>query len=417
MVEWDLINNYVDLMTYISDAPHEFFEASAIYLLSTVARKFVFLSTPDIEIFSDSLSGKKLNLWFCLIGKSRISRKSTVLSKAEEYIKYIDKNLLLPKDFTPESAIRDMSKKKKGDSVVCTWIHDEVSGFFQAVRKKDYMITTDTLLSRIYDGRDYEKETISRGREVIKDPYLTMLVSSTEYLPTIFIEDHLRQGFLNRFIFVVKLKRDKHMKLKQTVDEDIIKDLREIGDILKTIYNYDINIPILFSEDAKNVYDEYEEYIEDIIEKNELDIREGFYGNIPNLTQKLSSLFRISRLKPEDIYTYNKPFLMIEEEDVERAISYTKKCIKWFEEVIKIMKIKPERKRLLIDESGIEYIKTLLREHGGCMKKSDLLKLSKMSFTKFNEIINTLVLRDEIEVIEMKSGKSGRKPIFIKLRD
>lgn len=414
MEDFDFIEKYVKLMSNISDAPEEFFRSSAIYLLSTVVgRKFIFLSAPEVEIFSDTISGKLLNMWFIIIGKSRITRKSTVLSKAEQYIEYIDPNLLLPKDFTPESFIKDLSEKCIEGETYATWIHDEVSGFFTALKKKEYMVSTDTIMSRIYDGRDYVRETISRGKELIKRPYLTILVSSTEYLPSLFLDDHLRQGFLNRFIFVY-CKRNKWKNVNYIIDDEIITELRNLGNYLKSIRTYPNTIPMSFTSGAKEIFDEYESKIEDMIENEDLGIKEGFYGNMPNNLIKISSLFRISRMTIDDIYLNDKILLTIEEEDVEKGIEYIEKTKEWFEEVIRLMKLKSERKTIFTDESNIEYIKYILKENNGIMKKSELLKKSKLSYAKFSEIIETLKNRKEIE-IETGESSGGRKPILIKL--
>ena len=412
--DFDFIEKYISLLKEITDAPEEFFEASALYLVSTfVGRNFVFLSLPELRIFSDEISGKLLNLWFILIGKSRVARKSTVISKAEEYVEYIAPDIILPKDFTPESLVNILASKTVGDVTHATWIHDEVSAFFLALRKKDYMVSTDTILSRIYDGRTYYRSTISRGKEVIKNPYLTTLLASTDFLPTTFSEDYLRQGFLNRFIYVVA-KRRQWRELKTGVDHDLINEMRQLAEWLRFLYEYPAVMPMQFDNNAKMVYDDFEKEIENTIESEDLDIKEGFYGNLPNTVIKLSCIYRISRMDLFELQNYTRPILIVEEEDVLKAINYVEKVKRWFDDVITLMKTKTRRKEVVTDESDIEYLKMILRQHGGEMKKSDLLRATKWNYQKFVEVLSTLISREEVIIYEGKST-GGRRPQIVKL--
>jgi len=112
----DFVSKYVRLLSGITDAPREFQETAALFLLSTaVGRKWVFQSLPETAIFSDKIgtTGKLLNLWFIIIGKSRITRKSSgVMSRVEEIAKKIfGEQLLISEAFTPESLIKEMSEK------------------------------------------------------------------------------------------------------------------------------------------------------------------------------------------------------------------------------------------------------------------------------------------------------------------
>ena len=413
-MRWDFVETYKGYMKKITDAPDEFFEASALYLISTfVGRNFVFITKPDISIFSDEPSGRLLNLWFVIIGKSRVARKTTVITKAEEYIDEIAPQIKLPIDFTPESFVHVMAEKTVDNITHATWIHDEVSGFFTALKKKDYMVSIDAIMSKIYDGKTYYRSTISRGKEVIKYPYFTILVGSTDYLPSTFSEDYLRQGFLNRFIYVVA-KRKRWKKLDTGVDQELINEMRALGDWLRLLFDFPMVMPMNFDSNAKTIYDRFEQEVETTIENEDLGIKEGYYGNLPNIVLKLSGIYRISRMTTTELMNYARPILIINEEDVLRAIEYAEKMKKWFDDVITLMKVKAKSKQVETHESDLEYLKYILRQHGGQMKKTELLRASKWAHDKFVQVLSTLISREEV-VITKGASSGGRKPDIIKL--
>ena len=115
MEKYDFVSRYVSLLSKITDAPKEFQAAAALFLLSTATgSKWTFRSIPDTSIFgiSDENSGRLLNLWFILMGKSRITRKSSgVMKHVEDLVKKVfRKEHTLTEAFTPESLIEQMSK-------------------------------------------------------------------------------------------------------------------------------------------------------------------------------------------------------------------------------------------------------------------------------------------------------------------
>jgi hypothetical protein len=172
----DFINKYVRLLSGITDAPKEFQEAAALLLISSaVGRRWMFRSLPDMAIFGEKVGtgGRLLNLWFIIMGKSRISRRTSgVLNPVEKITnKIIGEQQIISSAFTPESLVKEMSEKSVPSSVFrletpCFWLCDEVSWFFQQLKKKDsYMASVDAILSKLYDGNTYSRSTIGRGKD------------------------------------------------------------------------------------------------------------------------------------------------------------------------------------------------------------------------------------------------------------
>ena len=110
----DFITKYVEILAKITDAPSEYQEAAMLFLISTaIGRKWTFKSIPDASIFNkkQGSKGRLLNLWFIILGKSRISRKSSGVLKHVQGI--LDATLVKPnaltKSFTPEFLIKEMA--------------------------------------------------------------------------------------------------------------------------------------------------------------------------------------------------------------------------------------------------------------------------------------------------------------------
>lgn len=415
---FDFVTEYKMLMTNVTDAPDEFIEAAALFLISTaVGRNFQFMSLPDTPIFKQSLdpmqtSGRLLNLWFVLIGRSRITRKSTVISRCTELIEIVDEELILPTDFTPQALIKVMSEKMRNNETKCVWIHDEISGFFEQLKRSDFMVATDAILSKIYDGSAYVRSTIGRGREAIVNPYLTVLVASTEYLPTLFDEVRLRQGFLNRFIYVLG-RRKRRLNLRSSLAPDEEEKARELYKWIMAIYNREDIVFMNFDATAKKIYDEFEERIENDIEKKDLGIQEGYYGNLPNFVIKLSCIFRLSRMTADEIVAYDRPILTVNAQDVRRAIAYVWRAWDWFNEVVKMMKTTGLSRPVLTEENKIEMVYEIIKKSGGVISRSDLYRQAKLLSSELEEVLATLISQGRVvrEVIKT----AGRPRILYRI--
>ena len=366
----DFITRYQNLLSAITDAPDEFLKAVALCLLSTaVGRKWIFSSIPEKSIFSENSknTGKLLNLWFILIGKSRVSRKTSgVISPAIDVAKEVfGEERLLSEAFTPEFLISKMAQASTPvDGFLetrCLWISDEISWFFQLLKKRDsYMTSTDAFLSKMYDGKSYSRGTIGRNNEQIQNPYFTCLLCSTTYLPTLFDKLHLMLGFLNRFIFVIGTRGERKRLRTDPLTEDEKSEVKHIVDFLSTLDNRKSQTTIQMNTLAKQVYDSFEEAIEQRIETEDLGVREGYYGNLPNFVVRLACLFRISRLSADEIKSPSNEILTVEKSDVELAINYVWNAWTWFEQVIEIMETKTvskQKPRDLIKAAIIDLLK------------------------------------------------------------
>jgi hypothetical protein len=397
----DFITQYVRLLARITDAPEEYQEAAALFLLSTVAgRRWIFRSLPETLIFSEKPgnTGRILNLWFILIGKSRVSRKTSVLNQVEDMLKEIfGERRSLSKTFTPEFLVKEMSRKSEHiadeSETHCYWIKDEVAGFFKQLKRKDsYMADADDVLSTIYDGMTISRGTIGRDKETVHNPYLTTLLASTHRLPTLFDALQIELGFLNRFIYVVGERKQRKPLRKKPLDDEERQTANRMKDFLKALARMEAVTTIEMTGEAEQTYDSFEEEVERRIGSENLGIKEGYCGQLPNLVVRLSCLYRLSRMTLEEIRNYSNPMLAVEKQDVDRAIQYSRKAWKWFEEVIELMNTPRTNENNYGNLTNLGRMKVLeLLKDGPKMRKHFLQPLGDIGVG--HSLLDNLILR------------------------
>lgn len=366
----DFVEYFAEYSTGITGTSKLFRDSVALWLISTMASFKWRVS--DVGYSTNLMF---LNIWFMLIGKSRISHKSTIIKPAKKLVEEITErkrienekkdidywvNARLEDQFTPEALVsalndrcwdRNTKFSKWGMRTHAAWVDSEFSKFFAKINASDYMSGTSELLSVLYDGETYTMRTQSRGREEIINPYLTVLGASTEVLPKMFTDFQLSQGFLNRFMYIF---HNKDVTPRQFTDrmEERYKKIREW---LDTLYsnNKDCML-ILFDIEANDtkMTDElaaYEKFVDDEIANKDLGLIEAYFGNSPNILRQLAGLFRLSRLslkEMQDISNGKKDkhgrvnWKYICMQDYRRAKKFMEQMLSNFREVISIVQEK-----------------------------------------------------------------------------
>lgn len=401
--EWDLIGEYIGLMENITDAPREFQEAAALFLVSSfIGKNFVFLSLPEAPLFNSGsaggFGGKNLNLWFILIGKSRVSRKSTVVGRAEEVLDMIDASLKLPMDFTPQALVQVMKRMSDGKITRASWINDECSGFFEQLRKTDFMVTADTVMSRMYDGRSYKRTTVGRGEERVDEPFITVLLSSTEHLPGLFDVGRIRQGFLNRFIFI-PAKRTRNLELRTNLNDEERTRAEGIISWLRALYTTTQTYVMNMTTEAKDIYNEYEREIDKDIMSGELGVKEGYRGNLPNFLVRIACIYRVARMSERDLLEYNRPVIVVEKRDVDKAIEYVEEAWTRFEQVISMMRTSASSRMLLTEENKLEMVFRIINDsEDKKATRTQVYRQANLIGPDLDNVIGTLIRQGRVKM-------------------
>jgi len=170
----------------------DYHEACALAVLSIVAAG---------RVIFDLSGERKTNLNILLIGRTSIHAKSTASQIAKDLLAQADLDwFLAPDEITPQKLISDMSSfelpdnynemndedQKKAIHRTITagqrgWIVDEFGDRISAMMQPDGIMAGIKGLIRTLDGapKKYEYSTISRGRNLITNPYLPILGNIT----------------------------------------------------------------------------------------------------------------------------------------------------------------------------------------------------------------------------------------------
>lgn len=457
----DFVTYYKHYMNGRTDAHELYKEACALFLISTMCKWNFILWYHDItddQQRSDDDDEKKvegipLNLWFILLGKSRIARKTTCIKPVEKLVwKITEKKLItkkygrktrdktvcarLPDLFTPEALISTLNDRcwdREGQSgyigkyTHAAWINDEISGFFVKLAKQDYMGGTPEALSKIYDCPDrYFHETIGRGEEIVEKPYLTLLIASTFALPKLFTTHQLEQGFLNRPFYILDEKRQLGNRIYLPDSKD---RWQRIEKWLTSLYNVKIDGKI-FLMLMSTKYQKFEDDLYNTIMNKDLGLLEGYYSQLPELLQKLAALYCISRLGREDFEKMNdeeapsgiSPWnhRLILPEDYDRAFNFLKRCMINFKTVVKMATMKIHKVPIQTIDTLVQAVYQAIKDHfketKQCPSTKDIYKRlhNKIKAGDLSTALYSLLTTDNIEKIEVQTATKTRieyKPI------
>lgn len=441
----DFVEFYIKTMNMRTDAHRDYKEAMALYLISTLAMwKFKLLDMRELSVYDESLDYLPLNCWFMFIGRSRLARKSTVVNIGKKILDGITDerlvtntrikpkqsyqvNALLPDSFTPEALVGCLQDRcweyfsgagSIGERTHATWVNDEVSSFWSKLAKQDYMSGTPEILAKIYDcPRYYKASTQRRGQESVRYPYLTICTASTEVLPKFFDEIQLRQGFLNRYFFIM----DKKRKMERSKLVNFDKRMNSIRTWLTALYNVKAPITMIVLPKVQDKIDKFEEGINDLIMNTDLGIEEGYVSNLPNYLRKLAGLFRISRISYDKLehYRSHPDTLGIEMEDYDRGMKTLNSIRKDFTKVLELSRVKYYQRPVWTHESEMIKVWSTISEiyiqnKNKWVSKTQIIRKTRMSGEDLARTLNDLYLGKYLDRKEKKTKgapKNLYKPI------
>jgi hypothetical protein len=375
-----------------TDAIPEFHDISMLIVLSAIVATSVKIET--------SIGYIVPNLWGLLLGESTVTRKTTAMRMAIDFLMAMDPAMLVANDGSSEGMLQAVSERPNKSSI---FHRDEVSGLFDSMMHKDYMSSMQETLTHLYDAplvyrRRLRKETIS-----IESPSFVMLFGGTPDRVYASIDDSfVYSGFLPRFLVVIG-DRDEDSKIKplgppkeinlakRAVIMNKLADLYEnyacdvdqkIGGVkMKTSPRYMARL----TADAWGANQEFEMML----------IRAARTSLLPNLALptfdrlsksllKISVILAATRQKPGEVVS-NEPVIIVERDDVLNAA--------WF-----IQGIGGNAVNLIVNagkslhEKKVEKIFEFVQEHPG-ISRSDILRRFHLSAKEGELILQTLEQR------------------------
>ena len=359
------LEKYIKYASMRTDAPIIFHECCGLFLLSCFASRFYF----------ESLFGKvKPNIWFLLLGESSITRKTTAISFAEDILLTIIKDFRLADDYSPEALISDLSSKSKSQGA---FVRDEFGGFL-ADLKKSYMKGMKESFMKLYDCPVRWERKIQRQSYTLNDVYIPLLTGTTiTRLKKHICDDDVLSGFLPRF-FIVRPNPDRK--------------LRPISSLPKNVSLLRDNIIVA----ARKLHSKFsDEPIEVFIDKKALE----FYNNL--LLKKEQAL--INSRNDHLAAFFSRQSMRILKIAILYAFDAHGAPSEFKVDLIHIMRasnfVKHESPSTVIEQTTplSKVLAKITRD--SVVAHSTLLRDSNLKSRDMKEVINTLIERNQIEVV------------------
>ena len=393
------LNKFVEMTKDLSDAPDEFNVSSLLALWAgVVGNKLI------------GPIGLRPNVNIILFARSSEIRKSSsirIAGKAffevqdeldKEAVNEETKYLILPSDFSDAGFI-EMMKNNTVSGIIVT---GEYADYHKKLHR-EYTSMADAMLMA-YDNDRMSRKTIDRGMEVVDNPTFSLLGATTfGNFRKVFSDTETENGTMQRLLVVALTKPTKARKLfleRKDMDEDYLSKLKV--QILNWL-NYSSSLNVSMRNVVKMTYNQWET---EFITSSKLKYGEKIIPHVERLVPaclKLAMLCESFETKdPNDLTLFE-----ISEASLSCAISMIDKLFY------------PSMAYLLENEvvmSKVQYnqkrIEKELKSNGGSMKHSALLKTTGLKAKDFNEAIDNLIQKQQIdtEIVPVQRPQGGGNP-------
>lgn len=392
----DFIELYCKYIEDLTDAPIEYHEPVALFMLASVL---------DRKMYMRFKQGFRYpNVWILILGDSTLSRKSTCQNIARKIMQEVSNKthiFQLAEDSTPEGLIDSLSIEPRG-----YWMRDEVSGFF-ALLRKDYMTGMKELLILIFDCLDHYEKHLTKKHYVLDGIYTNFLAGTTpkSFQDNIASEDFYT-GFLARWlVFEGEFDPKRWKGLEKYTEEDKLTHNILVNSL---VYIHNMFTRIVECEMDDNTLDYYNKWSYDNqMELLHHDMRSEiapFYGRIEEYVVKISMLYEVSNVtRLQSQLESDRGYIKVHKDSLLKAIKF-------------IEHYKKERLPMLmskVNSSGTTKIQKIIEEAGKSgIQHSYLLRKSHMSAAKIKGCISTLEESENVVVTISREGRKKRKTYY-----
>lgn len=219
------VDRYSKWASTCTDAPVQYHRATGVTILST-------LMTPHLSLRT-SFGTIVPNIWMMVLAGTTMTRKSTSLDIARRLLDDVTDDYMLATDGSPEGLLTELAYR---DGKVSLFHRDEVTGFMSQVSGRDYMSGLLESFTRLYDGQP-ETRLLRREKIEIKKPYLIFMSGGIKSkMQEIVGMEHIRSGFLPRFIFVTGSTTREEVRAIDFPDDDEYDEDNARSKILDELY-------------------------------------------------------------------------------------------------------------------------------------------------------------------------------------
>lgn len=377
------IDTYREWAVEATDAVPAFHDLSIFIVLSAIVSNSVKLET--------SAGPLTPNLWGLILGDSTLTRKTTAMRLALDFIIAMDPELLLATDGTPEGILSGLSERPNRASI---FHKDEVSGLFDGMTKKDYLAGMMETLTALYDVPPIHTRRLRKETIVLESPSFVFLSGGVpDRIYASVTDSFVLSGFLPRFLVVSGFAAVEDRRplgppsdlgiAKRPMIMNRLADLYEhyAGEAEHKIGGQRVTMPIKVTaqldKEAWSKYGEYESTMLNAGNQSLLrDLALPTFDRLSRSLLKMAVILGATRQRPKD----NK--ITINVEDIENAAWYVQS---WGQNSINLLTNAGKGQH----EKFLDRVFTMIIEKPGVLK-SDIMRRFHLDSKNVNAVMTTL---------------------------
>jgi len=187
-----IIDDYKEWAIEATDAVVEYHELACTMLLSSILSSGMFLNTSFGKVLP--------NLWGLILGDSTLTRKTTAMKMAMEFVGEIDREIVVATDGSVEGVLTALASRPNQVSV---FYKDEVSGFIDSINRKDYLAGMPETLTQLYDVPEFFTRRLRKETITITNPVFVFFGGGIrDKMYGLLNDEFILSGFLPRFLIV-----------------------------------------------------------------------------------------------------------------------------------------------------------------------------------------------------------------------
>lgn len=346
----------------------------------------------------------KANIFVLYIGPSGLAYKTPLIRLMRMITKKLNPKLLSVSKFTPEGFtewVMGVREKRDKDEIVQPGIpphyanyiiRDEATKILRESMGKKYMASMKEYLSELWDGFIEAYFTRKMKLEGNVSVYVTLLSASSDEFLKLLEEGFFRQGIGNRILWIIENTREpekldpdtfffgkgeRDVELEQLVKETVVK--------LRRLQSLEF---VFLIQKARELWVDYEyETIQEV--RKDKGLEASFKIKQPLNALKLAMIYSASRLNA----SFDDLMLMVNGEDMQRAIEDTNKYFVMWEKAVTYWKRKKEERKQEKQPSSKyelnDFLEVAIRYKGLC---SIGLIADELILTSRNQIAEVLAI-------------------------
>jgi len=295
---------------FLTDAPKIYHEFASLNLLSLAVGRTQISITPR-PLYP--------NIWTILIGRSGVTRKSTAIDLALSVLP--EDYEFLPNDFTPESLQEALSENAQG-----LIIKDEIGGFLERIKKREYMSGTADLMCQLYGCPSYYNKKLRSVSFELKDVCFNVFSATTpSRFASVSKREDFQSGFLSRFLIIYGEKKVPIPRRRWTKRDD--ERLNRCRTLWKQIHDvfHNSNMSFEFEPQALELVNAWqtqkEEEILRIDDDTEADLKGAVTTRMAEYIYKFSALYEVDSISKNSVSKLVNSSILITTESVNKSTS------------------------------------------------------------------------------------------------